>query len=574
MRKILFLPLLLLFHCVLFAQQIYYTSFSNIVADICFADAMPVIQYHPQGWLIYQTTNGNWDGPVDSSRCISAQALPFNGAKIDLAQINPEEPLFIRATAEQLAAYNLHFPPNQVFNLQVCANLGNNPAYDWRIGSGCSQDMCTGAFLGIAIPDSTGIPGGATRYHTTLAGPSAASCFGSCFPSEYFDEQVLKELVLKFSFDSTALLAGQFLNLTNLWIEESYEAPGLITEVLAGQQFFANGAYTLNVTDAANNFPFNSSFLALYNPPAYPDAQHESYVEGRPVPNTSGPQTINLVVEQYQTLEIQPFTNFRGAKVLGSDSVRHTLNLVNNGGDLCMNYLDLIFGGQDEYQHGGGTISMHNGFSCMQFHDESALRVKKNATLHYGNAGAGVLLLCTGSTIVLEENATLYFDGRLVLSECGPSLVSQPITMDLPPGAHLVFTEQAHLTNQFSQHQQMKLRVRMLGGTLDDSKLTPEDQTIIERIWPSPAPRLEDNLTINPNPFFTFMRMTYFSGQEEKVRLTWSDLNGRIVSEERIQAQIGPNIWEPVVPEPAGMYLMTLEGTAGKCTRKVVKMTP
>ena len=124
--------------------------------------------------------------------------------------------------------------------------------------------------------------------------------------------------MLKFSFDSTANLSGQFLNLSSVAIEQTYDTPGFITEVLAYPPYFANGVYTLNVQQAANNFPFNQNYLALYNPPTYPDAQHESYVEGRPVPNTNNPQTINLVVAPYQTLEIQPFTNFRGAKVLNT----------------------------------------------------------------------------------------------------------------------------------------------------------------------------------------------------------------------------------------------------------------
>ncbi|MEO6037077.1 MAG: T9SS type A sorting domain-containing protein [Saprospiraceae bacterium] len=576
MRTIQLLPMLLLGVYSLSAQEIYYTSFQNIIPDICLANSTPVIQYHPQGWVIYQTTNGNWDGPVDSSRCISAQAASGTyGVKIDLGQIDPAEPLFLRATAEELVTNASPAVPNELYNLLVCANLGSNPANQWLIGSNCAQDVCTGAFVGIAIPDSNGVPGAATRFHTSLAGASQSFyCFEACFPSEYFDEQRLRTLVLKFSFASMANLSGQFLHLSSVSVTPVYDTPGYITEVLAYPQQFANGVYTVNVQEAANNFPFNQNYLALYNPPAYPSLQHESYVEGRPVPNTNDPQTINLVVAQYQTLEIQPFTNFRGGKVLGSDSIRHTLNLVNNGGDLCMNYLDLIFGGNDEYQHGGGTISMHNGFSCMQFHDKSALRVKQDASLHYGNEGAGLLLLCAGSTIALEKNATLYFDGRLVLSECDDALPPQQIYMDLPPGARLVFSAQAHVTNQFSHNQQMRLRVRMLGGTLDDSALSIEDQAIIERVWPNPAPRLEDNLRLSPNPYASSLTLDYLSDQAEELRLIWTDLNGQVLQEARWQVQRGPNSWQPELPDPAGMYLLTVSGTHGKCTKKVVRIDP
>jgi hypothetical protein len=55
------------------------------------------------------------------------------------------------------------------------------------------------------------------------------------------------------------------------------------------------------------------------------------------------------VVYFYQTLEIQPFTHLRGALVQGSDTLRHILNLVNNGGNFCLNFLDLIFSGINEW---------------------------------------------------------------------------------------------------------------------------------------------------------------------------------------------------------------------------------
>ncbi len=575
MRHIQLLLLLLLRAYTSSAQEIYYTSFQGVAPVICIAGSTPVIQYLPQGWIIYQTTNGNWDGPLDSTRCISAQQQASGyGIKIDLGQIDPAEPLFIRATAEELNLNSVPFAPNQLYNLITCSSLGNNSSNDLLIGSGCAQDVCTGAFLGIAIPDSNGQPGGATRFHTSLATDGQSNCIISCFPSEYFDDQQLRALILKFSFAPTANLSGQFLNLSDVYIQQSWDNPGLVTEVLAFPQHFSNGVYIVPIDEADNSPFFHQGYLALHEPFTYPDDQHETYIEGRPVPNISDPKTINLVVEEYQTLEIQPHTNFRGAKVLGSDSIRHTLHLVNNGGDVCMNSVDLIFGGDDEYQHGGGTLTMHNGFSCMQFHDQSALRVKKDATLHYGQQGTGLLLLCAGSTIALEENATLYFDGRLVLSECNDNGIPQQIYMDLPPGAQLIFTGKAHVTNQFSHLQQMKLQVRMLGGILDDTALSTEDRTLIQRVWPIPAPRLADNITLGPNPCSTSITLEYLSAGEEEIRLVWTNLNGNLVGEERLPAVQGLNSWQAVVPDPPGLYLLTFQGAAESCTKKVVKIAP
>ena len=70
----------------------------------------------------------------------------------------------------------------------------------------------------------------------------------------------------------------------------------------------------------------------------------------------------------------------------------------------------------------------------------------------------------------------------------------------------------------------MQLRVRMLGGILEDAALSPEDRAIIRRIWPQPAERLADNVTISPNPCASTLTLDYLSGREEEIRLRWINL--------------------------------------------------
>jgi hypothetical protein len=336
---------------------------------------------------------------------------------------------------------------------------------------------------------------------------------------------------------------------------------------------FSTGEYDVNVAEVATGGgSFFENFLLQYTAPTFPSAQDPSYIIGSVTPNTPEQQVINLVVDEFQTLEIQPFTYLVGALAEGSDTLRHQVNLVNNGGDICLNFVDFVMDGGEEYRHGSGTMSFNNAFSCMQFRNESALRVLEGASLHYGNNGAGMLALCAGGTIAIERNATLTVDCTLNLAECNDAIPPQQIYMDLPAGARLIFTGQSRLTNRYSQGQQMLLNVRMLGGSIDDYALSLEDQALIRRIYPEPAPEFDDNVVIAPNPFGSTFTLTYIAGETENMKLHWSNISGQIVLEERLQAVRGLNEWQPETPPEAGIYLLTLEAEAGRTIRKVLKI--
>ena len=332
--------------------------------------------------------------------------------------------------------------------------------------------------------------------------------------------------------------------------------------------------YDLNIAEAGTGGGvFFENFLLQYTAPTFPSAQDPSYVVGSIVPNSPEQQVINLVVDEFQTLEIQPFTYLIGALAEGSDTLRHQVNLVNNGGDICLNFVDFVMDGGVEYRHGRGSMSFNNPFSCMQFRNSSALRVLEGASLHYGEGGAGMLALCAGGTIVLERNSTLTVDCIMNLAECNDALSPQHIYMDLPPGSRLIFTDHARLTNRFSQGQQMLLNVRMLGGSIDDAALAPEDRALIRRIYPEPSPDFADNVHIAPNPFGEIFTLTFVAEKNETLTLRWTNMSGQIVLEEQLQAFQGLNEWQPGTPFQAGIYLLTATSEAGQVTKKVAKIS-
>lgn len=569
MRKIYAL-LLCCFSATAYGQD-YFTDFSLLVEDFC-PFGQPGLQTRPEGLDIYQTIDGFWDGTPDSTRCISAEPLgPWSGMKIALSQINPAEPIFIRVRAEVLAALP-SLQPNWVYNLTACADMFPDTV-SWLKGTTCAQGVCSGAFVGIAIPDSFGTPGAATRFQTGFAKTAGYGFCGggveTCFPTERFDDQRLREIILKFSFPPGIDLTGKYLNLHNLFINGQIFPPAYVTEVKAQPFHYSNGAYTLNISETSGSI-FGESYLMTYTAPTYPDNNHLSYIEAAPEPNSAQQQVINLVVADYQTLEIQPLTNLRGALVEGSDSLRHMANLVNMGGDFCANFAELIFSGGSEYHHGGGHITMQNPRFCMQFRTGSALRVLKGSSLYYGNEGAGMLVLCPSSTIALERDATLVMDGLLNLNYCKEDLGDQQVYMDLPPGAKLVFTENARITNGYSLGQKTLLNVRMLGGILDDSALPTPDRALIRRVYPESSASFRDNLRLFPNPFEETFNLSYLSKKDETLHLSWFNLSGQTVLAETFHAQKGMNEWQPKAPVSVGMYLLEIAGESGKTIQKVV----
>lgn len=544
-----------LFCCCLLATalplfgQTYGTNFHDVIQQPCPFDNTVTVTY-PAGWIIYQTLDGTWDGPVDTERCISVQQVPGGDLEIDLGQVNAGEPLFIRALPSELAGMG-ELPVNHLMAVDFFWGVDANV----QMGPACVEDMCTGVFAGVDV----GVPN-SMRIHTGVTDDYDIEHF--CFPTEYFPGQTLRELILKVSFQPGSDLNGHLLWLGGVLVSPSWFEIGLVSSVDAFEPHYnpLSHQYDVNVAETAVFSGWADQFLMLYTEPTFPGTTTPAYVTGTVNPPSTQQETINLMVFDYQTLEIQPFTHLRGDLVAGSDTLRHIVNLINLGGGLCLNFLDLIFSGGNEYRHGKyGIVEMHNSFSCMQFRKGSALRVLKDATLHYGTGGAGMLALCANSTIKLEPNSTLLVDAVLNIAECDDAIDPTHIYMDLPPTASLVFTENARLTNRFSQGQQMELRVRMLGGTLDDSRLSAADRALIQRIYPEPAPAFADNFSLSPNPFQNAPRLSYLSADKEQLSLQWLSSDGKIVAETQLSAEKGINEWSLDASLPAaGFYWLRI----------------
>lgn len=542
------------------AQSIYQADFTSMEIKPCPYDPAKITK-QLRDWQVYQTTNGNWDGPVDSTRCISVETDAAAGAPfIRLNQIDPARPLFLRLKPESIQNQVEEFLPNAIYSVFGIIDLGGGNG-SFATGTNCNQDLCTGVLLGISVP-----PPGPTRFHAAQMHPQY-DFINACFPTERFDTQKLETLVIKLSFNPQSNWNNQIVKLHFLQIMLEDQFPGYIETVKADANDLIGTEYFVNVADVGGGF--TSNYIMPYTGTGYPSAQTPSYVEAVPEPNVSTSQTINLTVDIFQKLEIQPFTYFRGALVKGSDTLRHRANIFNIDGDFCLNFVDLIFSDGSEYRHAGGQLTLNSAFSCLQFWENSGLRVMGNASLQYGSEGVGMLALCAGSHIVLERNARLTVDALLNIAECSHPYTNPDITVDLQPGSVLSFTENAWLTNRFSHDQQMKLKVRMLGGSLDDSALDAAERARIERVYPEPAPFFAQNIQLNPNPCSGQTVLQYTASRAETLELRWMDVNGRAAGSVSINVEKGFNMLPVKVPETPGVYWLQVRNATQQAVLKV-----
>jgi hypothetical protein len=78
---------------------------------------------------------------------------------------------------------------------------------------------------------------------------------------------------------------------------------------------------------------------------------------------------------------------------------------------------------------------------------------------------------------------------------------------------------------------------------------------------------------VGPNPASDYMNLTFFNDRSETVTLSLRNLEGKAVIQKDIDAVDGSNAIRMALNNvEAGVYFVTLQGTQGKLTRKMVKL--
>lgn len=508
----------------------------------------------PQGWRLYQTLDGKWDGPVDSTVCVSVEQLYIWGAiKIDLDQIDAARPLFIRCLLDD--DNKIPLTPDWLFLAQ--GYLVTSSAVQLNQSNQCEDGICTGVIAGIEIPDETGDSTQLRLY----VGPYEDfyySAYSTCIPTEKFSENYLREFIFKIQADTSATppqdfsVTASYMNLEMMYnIGHIFEVT--VPEFLwTGQEYLADLQY----------FSFDGwgNYLFMYGADTYPSLANPHFIDATPEENSPEPKVINLQVNEYESAYFQPFTYLRGGLVEGSDSIRHEANLVNLGGNLCLNFIELIFEQNTSYVHHGGQIDITGSSGCMQFRNGGALEVADGATLHYGQQGHGMFALRTGGTIRIGKGATLLIDNTLALfpyrsDPADPE--TRQVYMELNPGATLAFGPHARIMRKFNPEEDMYLNIYMNGGALDLSSLPAEDRALLNLIYPAPAPNIADNILLSPNPASDVLQCRYLAEGPSELRLEVVNSQGQALRQLVFETGKGYNFLEiPVADLAKGWYAL------------------
>ena len=290
-----------------------FTTFETIP---CPFDAAKTIKAY-KNWLIYQTMDGTWSGQIDSSRCISLANSPSDG--ILLQDVDLSRPVFLRSKFTQTSPAYLE---KNMLYITYAGISWQSTNYGLLSGSNCPENLCSGIFVGIEIPDSTGL-GTAIRWYTDIADSNTANgTFETCIPTEYFDYNYLKEFIIKLSFDSTTQSSAK-IKMAGAGLD-SWALNGYVYDIVAPEWTFEDTSYNVPVSYVATDVNgWNNNYLLMYNDIGnWPSSAHPSYVEGKPQNNTPDPKTINLIVSSGENLIAQPFTIVRGALEIGRASCR------------------------------------------------------------------------------------------------------------------------------------------------------------------------------------------------------------------------------------------------------------
>ncbi len=513
-------------------------------------------------WEIYQTINDEWDGVIDSTLCIPVRDS-LNRTYIDLDEFDITKPLFVRSAIDE--TNKIFLDSNMVFSFNSFFYVSDGLTMD--LSDQCPGELCTGVITSIQIPDETG-----TGFNHRIA-KNQFDLFGihqsiSCAVSEDFEENYLREFVIKLKVDETSATNNAWINLSGAWVEPAYEIAKIWD--LNVPDFYFNGTTYDAPLDALVGNWWVGTYLLRYHDGIYPNASNPSYNKVAPLPNTVDPQVINIEMYNFLSLQAQPFTTFIGGFVEGSDSVRHELNLVNEG-EMCLNNIaELIFEEDTHFVHAGGHVDFGEQ-SCMMFRNNGSLKVAEGETFYYGHNGRGLLAFRAGGTIELTENSTLVIDNKLVLIEEELGSEDQQIYMELNPSTKLAFGEHASITS-YSIAKQMKLNIYMNGGELDERHLSPADQLLINKIYPPASPNFVKNIKVFPNPIDHELTLSYFSNINETIELQVISIDGKLIRRFKKEVQPGENKVSLIFSDIAsGMYLLQISNEMDVTTMKVLK---
>ena len=282
---------------------------------------------------------------------------------------------------------------------------------------------------------------------------------------------------------------------------------------------------------------------------------------------------MSLTLGYFTGFMFQPFTQLRGHLVLGSDTVRHPLTVVNDGADLCLSWMiaEVIWNSGQRYVHQAGHLDFEGERSCFLFQQGSALEVAEGATLHYGQNGHGIIALRSGCMVDIRPHAELVIHYAMDIREHPGAASPEKISVRLGPDSKLTFAPGSWIHNWNSIGHAMKLTVILDGGKLDITGLSPEDRDKIEIIELPSDPM--GSLVLQGVPVSDMIRFDLSLRETTSLIFQVFDDLGRLLIDRSQFVVMGVNHFEiPATELSQGHYLLRIEQGSEIRTVRFVKL--
>lgn len=526
------LTLNILFPGNIFCQQIPSADAYTAEDTVCIWDNT-ITFTTTKKYTAYQTTDNTFNGPIDSNYCVSLKYdEAFSGLSFWPADFDLSRSIYIKAQIN--VNEQIPLEKDAVYMLEEDFLNGTDGLI---FGNDCSELICSGLIIGITIPDST-LTSDTTRWHV-ISGDSYD--YNTCFATEKFEDQKLNSLIYKFTINPD--LAEVAKDYSPPYINQLGDVQ-LITDLTNVDGNYLGGEY--NVYD----YYFLSYPIGVlkYDNLTYPSTSYFDYIDVSPNPNTTDVQIINLTINEGFTLLTQPYVQLRGAPVEG-DTLRHEVNLINNGGTFCVSIAEMIFDGNTHYIFKKGAMDLYSPMSCLMFRNGASIEIADDGHLAYGKNGTGVLGLGSGGTIKIGKNASLTINNRVSIIKNPNSVYSGDIYMNLNKGSKLTFGQGASITNDEKSLSGGHLCIYMNGGELDMSGLDDFSRQLIRLIYPEQEKTMSANMHVYPNPVQNSFTVEIVSAEATIGEIKILGLNGAVIFAKKYELENGINAIKIQIPD-------------------------
>ena len=384
--------------------QMDYFEISDLVKTMpCPYDTAQNITTY-ESWEVYQTNDDLPEGVRDSI-CFSIK----NNNGFVVPKENQDKPIFIRWKKKDNEAIALF--AHTMYNITYLLNADIN---GFKPNVNCDEDRCSNLKLKFKYFYNDGQS--YSREDVIIGQLNHNNCILSdnfCLPSGKGDSITIEDVVFTIYLNAS----GQKDIVVGLerMLGFTYDDFQKIENDIIVNEYQSGDSIKLNLRDLPLGQSWRNNYLVTHDKAGVPSSTNADVKLLKLDPNPTEQKVISLRLFDDETLYFEDFTSLTAEKVKENDTLFHELEIVQDGGNLCLFLIDLRIAPGSAFRYIKGDIAFSDTKACMFFKEKSKLIVESDAQLNYGHHGSGMLGL-SDAAIYLASDARMHFDGTLVLN--------------------------------------------------------------------------------------------------------------------------------------------------------------